>query len=819
MKKFLLTAFFAICYVGANAQFSNYNIYCFQQEHHSSGGTAWAVEHGGNVLQSTRQLNIAVSLDDPRQQFALLSINNRATQYLYHIAEQKFVNKDGTLGTSPRDAIYSEAGAYGNTYVFYFDDEHYINVGGSTNIEINSWRKADGGNSSSIYSVGKTSNADLPAHFRKSHKLTIRDTDGRILSAQDVAVGAKIEYPSLGQIEGHSFYWSRRTSSNFVTADMLYTNAPCTTNAYGDQFEGWHVLFDGYTSTKFHSDYNNGVNSEDGLDHYIRVDMGSSRRITNFVFSYTTRNIDNNNNVSPKTIIVEGSNSASGDYSRIAYLTDLPGTRSTVYSSEELGNGYAYRYIRFRVIETHGGSTSQGHPYFAISEFAMQELTGSTVSIPKIMSDEDVIVDAVWTPNNYLLTHIDEVSRYTQSLTYGTNIQLNNESLEKILYNSIINTSNASSMLYTNAPCTNTSYGDEFESWDVLFDDNATTTFHSEYGSNKETVDGLDHYLRVDMGENNSIDKFRLSYSTRNDVENNNNYSPKTIIVEGSNSADGSYTEIAILPNLPGTRNTRYTSDDLSNGTAYRYIRFRITETHNNHKDHGHPYFVIAEFSMSKRAGISTEVPTTMPAEDIVVVPILTSADQISNIRLYHINQPHHTASSTAWAVANGGSALSSNHDLGMIVDIDSPCQQFAFITNDGGNTHYLYHAAEKMFIGKDGSLTESPTDAVYFKNGHYDNTLIVYFDNSHYINVGEVLQMTIDSWSTPDGGNSCVITPVGTFDPTEALKAFGLPDAGIEKSEIRNEKPEIIYDLQGRRITHPTKGIYIINGKMVVIK
>ena len=41
----------------------------------------------------------------------------------------------------------------------------------------------------------------------------------------------------------------------------------------------------------------------------------------------------------------------------------------------------------------------------------------------------------------------------------------------------------------------------------------------------------------------------------------------------------------------------------------------------------------------------------------------------------------------------------------------------------------------------------------------------------------------------------------------------------GVEKSEIRNEKSEIIYDLQGRRVENPTKGIYIVNGRKLLIK
>ena len=40
-----------------------------------------------------------------------------------------------------------------------------------------------------------------------------------------------------------------------------------------------------------------------------------------------------------------------------------------------------------------------------------------------------------------------------------------------------------------------------------------------------------------------------------------------------------------------------------------------------------------------------------------------------------------------------------------------------------------------------------------------------------------------------------------------------------IENSEIRKEKSEIIYDLQGRRVENLAKGIYIINGKKIMIK
>jgi hypothetical protein len=57
------------------------------------------------------------------------------------------------------------------------------------------------------------------------------------------------------------------------------------------------------------------------------------------------------------------------------------------------------------------------------------------------------------------------------------------------------------------------------------------------------------------------------------------------------------------------------------------------------------------------------------------------------------------------------------------------------------------------------------------------------------------------------------------------AARAIGLRFDDEEDMEFGKELPAddvapvIIYDLQGRRVTTPTKGIFIVNGKKVVIK
>ena len=218
--------------------------------------------------------------------------------------------------------------------------------------------------------------------------------DGETYQTATLAAGAAINLPAGPAKEGYEFVkWDLETAVPIDIASnadaMLYTNAPCTDTRYGDQFTSWQVLFDGNAGTFFHSEYANNE-SADGLDHYLRVDMGEGKSITSFTFTYTNRNTSSDLNA-PKTMVVEGSNSANGNYDELVVLTNLPSLNYAVYTSEEIGNGTAYRYIRYRVTETHGGRTVYEHPYFHIAEFGMSDAT-----IPTTMPASDISLVAVY---------------------------------------------------------------------------------------------------------------------------------------------------------------------------------------------------------------------------------------------------------------------------------------------------------------------------------------------------------------------------------------------------------------------------------------
>lgn len=225
--------------------------------------------------------------------------------------------------------------------------------------------------------------------------------------------------------------------------------------------------------------------------------------------------------------------------------------------------------------------------------------------------------------------------------------------------------------------------------------------------------------------------------------------------------------------------NTLPVTDDLSQALAYTAMK-AISAVGSNKVS-----FVLAEEStvsigllvnMSGQSCMTFQRFTLLRDEMVIFKKssdIVAAIAQLVNDKLYYVSQPNHTQGATSWAIATGGNALQSSGDLGIESAKEDSRQQFAFISNDNGATRYLYHAVEKKFVNRDGSLAETPIDAIHFTAGAYDTTFVAYFDESHYINIGDSREMTINDYSTPDDGNSCVIIPVASFNPKSALAQF----------------------------------------------
>ena len=177
-------------------------------------------------------------------------------------------------------------------------------------------------------------------------------------------------------------------------------------------------------------------------------------------------------------------------------------------------------------------------------------------------------------------------------------------------------------------------------------------------------------------------------------------------------------------------------------------------------------YTAVADFD-------PTEALKALPAPVVPEYPFIKSVSELSNNKLYTVVQKNHSKGATSWAIAAGGDAFVSSKQVeGAVVgQADDTKQQFAFLTYE--EQIYLYHPAEQKFVNKDATLSATPVDAITLLDGAYKNTFMVKFDDAHYVNVNGEQNMVISDWSAADGGNSCTISAVADFDPTEVLKLF----------------------------------------------
>ena len=94
------------------------------------------------------------------------------------------------------------------------------------------------------------------------------------------------------------------------------------------------------------------------------------------------------------------------------------------------------------------------------------------------------------------------------------------------------------------------------------------------------------------------------------------------------------------------------------------------------------------------------------------------------------------------------------------------------------------------------------------------------------------VKDATSDNYTINDDGNLFVLDhgcapfrayfKSGTYDSTVSSLSIGNGGGttGIETmSDVRDMMSDVWYDLQGRRVENPTKGVYIKNGKLFIKK
>jgi hypothetical protein len=103
--------------------------------------------------------------------------------------------------------------------------------------------------------------------------------------------------------------------------------------------------------------------------------------------------------------------------------------------------------------------------------------------------------------------------------------------------------------------------------------------------------------------------------------------------------------------------------------------------------------------------------------------------------------------------------------------------------------------------------------------SGEDQSTAVVF--KANYMNDGRIYFSTKDegAYLTLNSDYNVVCTTELVDNSMWTVVRVEENNTGVEEVATGNEEVKTIYDLQGRKIENPTKGIYIINGKKVLVK
>ena len=631
--------------------------------------------------------------------------------------------------------------------------------------------------------------------------------DGEVFKTESVAYGSEITLTNdIPTKEGHAFSEWILPLSSYETlpidiasnADaMLYSNAPYNGSNSYDRFNGWHVLFDGDANTYFHSDYS-GANSADGLDHYLRVDMGEGKSVKDFTFTYTVRG--DVTSYTPRKIVVEGSNDADGEYTAIAILTNLPTNGGAVYESDVLGNGNAYRYIRYRV---------EGQPFFYFAEFGM---SGGVIVILRTltMPAHDMVVNASFTKNKYKITFkVDDEVISEEMVTYGSEIVAPNPAKE----GHTLNWDEIPATMPAEDITINGSYSINSYTLTYRVDGVAFKTVQVMYGSvvvpieeipTKEgyTFSGWNMREGVTMPARNAyvnalftINQYKVTFKVGDEVISEELLDYGSIIhaPQGPEKEGHSFSWGEVDSYVPAHDVTYEGNYSINSYTLTYVIEGEIV------KELSVPYgTAIASLERPVKEGYTFsligEIPETMPAED-------TPLNGTFTINKYRV------------IFALGG-VVKKMEVLEYGTTIVAP----TFPEKEG----YTLTWSEDI-------PATVPANDVYYNATYVPNIYQVYYF------VGFELVYTADVpygeripeyiYDPEEGEGEFLYWAGDDYESMPAHEVYFTAVLGEVDTDVRqllqNAGELIIYDLQGRRVvnTDNLKGIYIVNGKRVVIK
>ena len=525
-----------------------------------------------------------------------------------------------------------------------------------------------------------------------------------------------------------------------------------TTNANADFYINLSAVGDGNVANLIdkNADGSSNINTYVGsawggtiadYTHYVQVDLGADCSLDKFSFDYATRN-SGHDTERPVKIKILGSNNGT-DFTEVTVieegLAEGAGEKSALLSVEL---GKHYRYIRFAVKSGVNSFHMSDFNLYTTLSHTLKEYytTAEGLDFTTLCLALDEAKDAAaryMTAEQCTAVYNKLDGCYTTANAIASNDYSDRDALATLktaadaLVDAVVaidetetvlalqaTDANAPYYIYCNAPgATNNYDGDNLGVAALLDADEGgepiTATFlHTSYVAGSHD-DALDHYLRVDMGESNLL-SFKFRYTPR--IGNTGN-APLVMLIEGSNDCVN-FEEITTLTDMT----TTYQSQEITNGKAYRYIRFMVKETHNHSKFDNHEFFAMSHFEMTacKTVTISQEYTSPNLSVDVAANAYNELVDANALNTEHYLPSEVGVAAQTelqaAYDALNAAIAL-KNIPVILTTDANNPVLYKIIINRDNnGNKRLKYDEASAMVAVDDAGMDRN--QAWYFMSG-----------------------------------------------------------------------------------------------------
>ena len=366
---------------------------------------------------------------------------------------------------------------------------------------------------------------------------------------------------------------------------------------------------------------------------------------------------------------------------------------------------------------------------------------------------------------------------------------------------------------------------------------NGNEFFHTQWSA---PVPAGPHYIEVDLGTN-ALSEFSFGYNTRN-FDGGADF-PYTIKVLASNNKE-TYDEIYTATGLPASGNKRWDSETIEMGTEYRYIRFNVTET----KTQNRTYWHMSEFDMfTTQTSIADKYRAVV--NEVSALKNVCDANASVNNKIADLNNAAAAINAAieevnvglpyTLAVSDAGYATLM---LGYNTVIPSSVEAYTVsAVNDG---YVTLTQVQGVLPAQAPILVKANAGEHYFNktteagadlgNNWLEGTLLdVVIDKaegwSYYVLGvvdGEVgfynAKLGNDETKFKNAANKAYLlvqgkSPIASY----SFRFDGIGTTAIENVEVENEV-KVIFDLSGRKLKGENgnlKGVYIVNGKKVLVK